>query len=300
MILLSSNYNDECAYHLRDTAFSSQTGSLNPDELTCGFGDHAGSNFIPSVITCTLHITLNGFQDAITTTDLKIHFTSPDSYQTIENIAQAQINNACTGALIGKPLTFKYGNCTIFGKDIEKLGVPLTTREDWDDICAILENYWSVDSAGNFRLDIYRDYLSYRNKTISEASFADSKRSELWALMKRASDGRRYVPRTSLMRFVSPSNIREIIIQDSRLDLEPEVKESFIKIVQSKAPYLLAMCVFAGLRMTSLKKLLDNGLSDASLPLEDHHYCHRKRAADFGTLLERQGGFLAARFENIG
>jgi hypothetical protein len=223
----------------------------------------------------------------------------PTSYQTLESIAQNHAKNACAGTLVGKQLYFKYGNCTIFGQDVEKFGVPLTTREDWDGVCTKLRNYWMVKPQRSVRLEILRDYF-HRNKATSEISFAESKRLELWSTMKRASGGKRYVPHASLMKFTSTSNIREIIMQDSGLKLGPEEKEEYIRNVQSKAATLLAMCVLARLRMTCLKKLLDNGCSDASLPLEDSHCCHSRCRADFGTLVDRQGGFVAARFDTVG
>ena len=52
--------------------------------------------------------------------------------------------------------------------------------------------------------------------------------------------------------------------------------------------------------MECLKKLLDIGYSDKSLPLERKHCCHQKCAVDFEILVEKQGGFSAAEFRIVG
>jgi len=52
--------------------------------------------------------------------------------------------------------------------------------------------------------------------------------------------------------------------------------------------------------MVCLHLLLENGLNDSALPLEESHRCHRECRGDFKRLLENQGSFLAARFKTIG
>lgn len=280
-----------------DESLSSAPESLDLEDsihcLPCG-------DAIPSSVTYTLHITCDGSAIPVERSDLTVHYNDVHSYQAIEEIAQSCVKRENAGALMGKSLNFKYGNCTIIGQDVDKIGVPLTTREDWNDVCTILTNYWASKVDRTLHVDIYRDYFSTRSRAASDVSFAATKRSEIQALMKRASDNRRYIPRTALMRFTSPDNIREIIIQDPRLNLEPRAKEDFVQTVQQKASCLLAMCVLAGLKMKCLKRLLDTGCSDTSLPLADGHCCHPECAPDFDNLVERQGGFRTANFDTVG
>lgn len=281
---------------------SDESLSTAPESLELEDSAHSlpFGGVIPSSVTYTLHITCDGSTVPVERRNLTVPYNDVHSYQTIEEIAQDCVNKTCAETLMGKSLNFKYGNCTITGQDVDKIGVPLTTREDWNDVCTILTNYWASNVDQTLHVDIYRDYFSIRSRAASDVSFAATKRSEIQALMKRASDGRRYIPRTVLMRFTSPDNIREIIVQDPRLYMEPKEKEDFILSVQKKASCLLAMCVLAGLKMSCLKTLLDNGRSDATLPLDDGHCCHPRCAPDFDNLVEKQGGFRTANFDTVG
>lgn len=250
---------------------------------------------LPSSVTYTLHLTCDGSTDSGERPDLTVHYNDVHSYQAIEKIAQDCIEGKFADALMGKSLQFTYGNCSI-GQDVDKMGIPLKTREDWDKVCTILTNYRPSNVDRTLHVDIYRDYFS-RSLAAREVSFADTKRSQIQALMKRASNNKRYIPRTARMRVTSPDQIREIIVQDLRLEMEPRVKEAFIQTVQEKASCLLAICVLAGLSMNCLKRLLDNNCCDASLPLGDHDLCHPECKVNFFDLVDKQGGFRTANFD---
>lgn len=267
----------------------------NPDD-----GGSSDALEIPKSIKCFFHITFDGATASVAVNSLAINYTDPYSYQIVERAALDQVRTASSGAHAANQINFKYGNCTVVGDQVEKIGLPLTTREDWDSVCAILVNYWRSDPRRTLRVDIFRDYFSYRSRAASEVSLAATKRREIYNLIRWASDDKWYIPRTALMRFNSPENIREIIIQDHRLVMEPEEKEHFIHSVQSEAPCLLALCVYVGLKMECLKVLLVKGFSDAKLPLQRWDCCHDKCEPDFANLVRDQGGFTAARFYNIG
>lgn len=253
---------------------------------------------IPKSIKCFFHITFDGITAPVAINN--INYTDPYSYHNVEIVALDHIRPASSGTLAANQINFKYGNCTVIGDQVEKIGLPLTTREDWDSVCAILKNYWRSDPRRTLRVDIFRDYFSYRSRAASEVSLATTKRQEIHNLIRWVSDEIWYIPRTALMRFNSPENIREIIIQDHRLDMEPEEKEHFIHSVQSEAPCLLALCVYVGLKMECLNVLLAKGFSDAKLPLQRRDCCHDKCQPDFANLVRNQGGFTAARFYNVG
>ena len=262
---------------------------------------------IPKSIECTLNITIGGAKAAVATETLAIDYTGPNSYRNVENIgqdiaqriAQTQADTASSGTLATRQLNFKYGNCTVIGDNVEKSGLPLTTREDWESVCAILENYWRLEPLRKLHVDIFRDYFSYRDRASSEASFAATKRFEIDSLIRYTSENEPYIPRTALMRFNSLQNIREIIIQDDRLNMGSADKEHFIQTVRSDAPCLLAMCVYAGLKMQCLSVFLRMGFSDAKLPTQSD-YCHDRCAPDFRTFLNNRGCFAPARFDNTG
>ena len=303
------------AESLRPAVQSSQgLGRINPSEYSSShesleldghaIGDPLDAVDIPKSIECNFTITLDGAKAPVAANGLSIDYTEPSSYQKVEKIAQdiAQYHTGVpsSGDLVARQPNFKYGNCTVIGDDVEKMGLPLTTREDWDSVCAILVNYWRSDPSRKLHVDIYRDYFSPRSRATSDVSLAATKRRELHSLMKQASEDVWYIPRTALMRFNSIENIREIIIQDDRLDMEPAEKEHFIQNVQSNAPCLLALCVYNGLKMQCLNMFLQRGFSDAALPTQKKDVCHDKCAVDFENLLKSRGSFTPARFDKVG
>lgn len=287
-------------------SFSSSQESIELEEIPRSLANSTGENKFSRTVKCSLHVTFDGStsRNDLTNFDYKEH----DFYRTIEKIAEEHVKraHAGAGALIAKQLNFKYGNCTIVSEEKERHGIPLTTQADWNDVCKILDRCGKASSHHALHLHVFRDYFPYRSRASSEASFAGTKRMEIQSLMKRASDGMRgrlYIPRPALMRFTSRDNIREIIIQDARLNMTMtlEEKEEFILDVQTKSRYLLAMCVHARLKMDCLKVLLGKGLTDESLPLTDDHCCHAKCTLEFDALLDKQGGFATtARFDNVG
>ena len=262
---------------------------------------------IPKIIKCYFTVTFDGAEAPLAANSLAIDYTEPNSYQKVEkfthniaqDIAQDHARLTQSGTLVARQFNFKHGNCTVIGDHVERSGLPLTTREDWDDVCAILVNYWRSDPLRTLRVDIYRHYLSYRSQATSEVSLAATKRRELHNLIKYNSENERYVPRTALMRFNSLQNIREIIIQDDRLDMGSEEKEDFIQRVQTNAACLLALCVYARLNMKCLNIFLQRGLSDAAFP-QITDCCHEDCDPDFNTLLNLRGGFTPTQFDNVG
>ena len=262
---------------------------------------------IPKSIECFFTVTFDGAEAPLAANNLAIEYTEPNSYQKIEkfthniaqDIAQDHARLTSSGTLVARQFNFKYGNCTVIGDHVEKIGLPLTTREDWDSVCAILVNYWRSDPLRTLHIEIYRDYFSYRSQATSEVSLAATKRRELHNLVKHNSENERYIPRTALMRFNSQQNIREIIIQDDSLDMRPEEKEHFIQRVQTNAGCLLALCVYARLNMGCLNIFLQRGFSDAALP-QIKDCCHENCDPDFNALLNMRGGFTPTRFDNVG
>ena len=272
------------------------------DDLSLG---HPSDVFdIPRTIECFFIITFDGLKASAAVNSFAIDYTEPNSYQNVEkvaqDIAQDYVRASSAGILGPRQFNFKYGNCTVIGDHVEKTGLPLTTREDWENVCAILVNYWRSDPLRTLHVDIYRDYFSYRSRATSEVSLAATKRREMHNLIKNPPGNESYIPRTALMRFNSQQNIREIIIQDNRLDMGPEEKEHFIQTVHSSAPCLLALCVYAELKMECLNLFLKRSFSDAALPTQIKDCCHENCAPNFSTLLRMRGGFMPARFDKIG
>lgn len=291
--------------HSQSPVWSHESISSHPESLDLGSsesltsGDSTGLD-APSSVTCYLHITLDGAIIPFAMNDLRIAYKEVDSYNIIERIAQNYIHETCSEGLAVSGLSFKYGNCTIKGEHVQKLGIPLTTTEDWAYICLTLSRLWTLEPRRDLEIHIFRDYFSHRSPSGSEASVPYPQRLELRKLMKRAADGRKYIPRLALMRFTSESNIRKVINHDSRLKVDKETKDRFILKVQETAPRLFALYIYAGLTMKCLMRQVDNGYNDGSLPLDEDDCCHPRCAADFEILLDKQGGFSAAQFDHIG
>lgn len=274
--------------------------SIDLEDAVAAFRSVTNGLVTPTSITCSLNLTFGDSPVPDVPEDFELSLTDPNSYSGLEKISQTHLRATVQDAFTAKELTLRYGNCTIIGQHIGNSFLPLTSSEDWNDICTILTNYWTSRPHQHYRLEILRDYFAFQHKATSDVSFAGAKRTEIHTLMKQASDGRLYISRTDLMQITSKDTIRDIINQDPQLDIPPEEKQAFIWQVQTRAQKLLAMCVLAGLSMGCLKTLLDNGCSDTTQPLKRHHCCHIKCNADFENLVSRQGGFCAAEFWTMG
>lgn len=272
--------------------YSSSHKSLDSDDLA--IGDLLDGVEIPKSVECSCYITFDGAEEPVAANSFAIHYEAHNSYQNVEKIAQDIAQHHA------KVPNFNYGNCRVFGEHVEKNGLPLSTQEDWDRVCATLVSYWRSDPLQTLHIDIRRDYVSYRSRATSDLSLAASKRRELHNLIKYTSENERYIPRTALKKFNSLQNIHEIIIQDDRLEMTAEDMEIFIQTVKTNAPCLLALCVYAGLKMECLRKFLQRGFSDAALPTQTKDCCHEKCAVNFSALLDNRGCFTPARFDNIG
>lgn len=272
--------------------YLSSLDSLDLDDLV--IGDPLDGIEIPKSVECSFYINFDGAEEPLAANSFAIHYKAPNSYQKVEKIAQDIAQRHA------KVPNFNYGNCTVVGEHVKGYSHPLTTREDWDNVCTRLVDYWRSDPLQTLHIEIYRDYVSYRSRATSDVSLAATKRRELHSLIRYTSAKEGYIPRTALMRFNSLQNIREIIIQDDRLDMTPEDKAIFIQSVQTNAPCLLALCVYAGLKMECLRTFLERGFGDAALPKQTKDYCHEKCAPDFSTLLNNRGCFTPARFDNTG
>ena len=222
-----------------------------------------------------------------------------DSYADIESAAEAQVRENFSESLASRELNFRHGSCKIISDAGREDVHALTSQEDWKDVCITLINY-QTSGYRVLRLEVSRDYFALQTQAIGQETFAITKRREIDSLMKNSASGRLYIPRIDLTRVTSTDTIRQIITQDDSLGMNLSAKEQFIEIVRRRSRTLLAMCVLANLKMKCLKKLLDAGLGDKSLPLKEQNKCHRGCSADFRNLLREQGGFLAPVFNNIG
>ena len=227
--------------------------------------------------------------------DVSTQPNNTTSYRQMASAAEEWIEKTCTVALQGKSLKFRGGNCTIVGDGHGRETRPLWSEDDWKEMCTVLLNISS--QYRQLHLHIKREYFSLLTMRASEETLASAKATEMLDLMQTSFDGSTYIPSTDLLRVVSKEMIHQIIIEDDTLKLRPGEKEEFIIRVQQQAPVLLAVCVYARMRMGCLKKLLDSGCCDESLPLTRSEFCHVSCRHDFITgFLTHQSCFRAAQF----
>lgn len=258
----------------------------------------ATGSVIPETVQYTIHTTFETERLPVAVTG-SIRLIDASDYQGLEKSAEDYVRTHCEPILAGKSLYFRNGDCAIIGDNKDRHVHGLSSQEDWKDICTFLINFYTSNRYHHQHVDITRDYFALLTRRISDESFADSKRREIWRLMEVAFDGRRYIPRTDLTRVTSADMIQQIIVEDPVPASEHEEQKLFLHEVLQRGRKLLAMCVHAQLRMKCLRELLNSGHNDDTLPskpLEDGDCCHPRCGPNFANLVSSQGGFNAAEF----
>lgn len=155
----------------------------------------ADGYIIPETVTYSLYITFEGQEVANAPKNILISPNNPSSYDDIAAVAEGCVE-AQYGptALAGRSVNFRQGDCTITcdkheENDHDKPTQGLSNQADWKDICTVLTNLWTSSRHKNIHLDIHRDYFGLLTRRVSDESFANAKRGEIWTLMKSAFDG---------------------------------------------------------------------------------------------------------------
>ena len=227
----------------------------------------------------------------------EIRFNDAESYNQIESLGDELVKECKAQELTSKELNFRHGSCFIVSEDGKRYAHTLRSQEDWKEVCAILVNLWASRTHTNLRLVIYRDYFALQTKVSeNDDSYSSTKRKEMFNLMRTAADDKEYIPRTDLTRITSESMVREAIYQDGSLVMDSRTKNDFVTAVQQRARKLLAMCICAELKMSCLKRLINEGRDDSRLPLSKSHLCHVGCKPNFSNLILRQRSFMAAEF----
>ena len=251
-------------------------------------------------VTYSLHITFEGQEVSNNYNKVSIHPKNPPNHKDIASMAEgcvkAQLGHT---ALVGKSLSFRLGECAITYEGCDNsLGhrhtQALSTDADWNYLYSVLENPWTSSGSNGIHLDIHYEYCGLLIERVGEGKFAKAKRTEIYNLSKTAFDGRRYLPRSDLLKVASKDMVREVITDDPTI--QPMEKETFILKVCERAPKLLTMCVLAQMQMRCLKVLLEKGQDDNTTPLKEEHRCHQGCAQDFDDLLRWYEGLNAATF----
>lgn len=224
---------------------------------------------------------------------LNLPLNKPESYEEIEGQTKNRAKTLSSESDALKELKFFYGNCTIVGDNGTKARRPLRSPEDWTEVNEAIVGYWT-HTHERFHLFITRHYLASQEQPTEDEPFKDVKSSEISDLMKETWEKKFYIPHNALDTVISDTTIYWIIKRDR--SVPQEQKDTFILRVQAEGRILFAMCVHVSLKMKCLKKLLDDGLKDSALPLEENFQCHWPCRHLCQRLVREQGRYQTERF----
>ena len=284
-------------YRFEDWSMLSNSNS-NLGPLTDSTDKFARYTESPERISCLLDITFEKQKIANPPNAMLLQVNDPSSYSEIDRATKACVRERFEPQLADKSLNYRNGECTIIGDNGDKHIHGLSSQEEWKDICNIVKVCIS-NRRFSFHLRIKRDFFGLSTRRDDEDSFASLKRMEIFRSMRTAFDGRRYIALTDLSRITSTEAVQQILEEAPIPELKPCQQKAFVHHVLLSGRKLLAMCIYAQLRMTCLKKLMDKGHDDNSLlttPLVDDDFCHEKCQPSFAALVQWQGGFTAAEF----
>ena len=256
-------------------------------------------SFSPSSIACSLQFKFefDPRLDFELPEEHSVLLNNPESYQEIERVADKHAKISSAKSIGQKELKLFYGSCTLVSDRGTTTHLPLRSREDWSKVSKHIVKYWDLTTQERLHLCISRHYLKSQEQPVAEGrSFAKDKGLEMEDLMKTGLDNKRYIPYNVLQTVISDQVIHRIIEERPPTNLPRDDQHAFTRRVQAEGRILLAMCVHARLKMDCLKRLLDRGRTDSGLPLDETSRCHEDCRQKFNTLLEKQGGFRAARF----
>lgn len=128
---------------------------------------------VPMTLNYTLHITSQNGIAPFPPSHGSVQLKDTSAYQTIEQIADASIQEHCNSSLPHESWRFRNGQCTIREHQPPRRVYALNSVEDWKVICRSLA-YWSTSQKDLHRnLDIRREYSSsftHCTKTKEQAS----------------------------------------------------------------------------------------------------------------------------------
>ena len=265
---------------------------------------------LPETVTYSLHITFDGEEVPNNCQDVSIHPYIPSSYDNIKDSASSIAKTFLTSqhgptALINRFIHFRHGHCIVTRDKSDEVDNAIYTRSlschaDWEDIFTKLKKLGRPPGHQAIHLNVYREYFGLITRKFSEEAFADTKRKEIWDLMKKPASvfgDNKYLPRSDLSILASMEMVRGIVTDDPTI--LPNERESFIHNVYRNASKLLIMCVLAYMPMNCLKTLLERDYND-STNLEVKHRCHKHCAHRFELFLRYQGGLKAPVFAQPG
>lgn len=213
-------------------------------------------------------------------------------------LMRKHLEDTCAQELLDKDLLFRGGSAAFDcskGKETREFMSP----SDWAIIRADIADlgYPHV----HVHVDVHCDFMTLRNCPEGKRSFAGTKMFEIYKLTRMASNGQQYYHRRDLELIASRESIRKVVEEDKSQFVSGADTDQLVSSVFKDARILFAMCVYVRLSMVCLKALIDRGIDDGKLPMDEDHICHPDCGREFiDDLLKRQGSFRAAEFNQLG
>ncbi|KAL8716044.1 MAG: hypothetical protein Q9225_006276 [Loekoesia sp. 1 TL-2023] len=225
---------------------------------------------------------------------------TPNSYDDIEAEAIQRIKDIYGRDLADKELVLRNGTATIFSAK-GKINYRLSSPSDWKAIYGRLTvpDVYGADDVVQ-HVEIFCNYVALQNRPDPDTSYASVKRNEIYFLMSKAFDERRYISRTDLNKVATRETIQRVIAEDPPSGMSSADQDQFAAAIYQHARILFATCLSAQLSMNCLRKLLSKHVDDTTSPLEEDHKCHWHCSSNFENLLRWQWSFRAASFLTLG
>jgi hypothetical protein len=226
-----------------------------------------------------------------------IDFSKDNIYEMIRNAAYHLVTTAFAHLPQSKQLKFLRGECTIAADNVFPFNYPLDYADNWEDVHGAVTKLWDSGRRNSFNLEVSCHYACLENTAKEEQSLAEVVRCEIDYMMRDSLIGH-YISCTDLMRVICPDTVHCLVVMNSELrTLNSEQTQVLVDKILTTAPKLLAMCIEARLQLKCFTQLLDSGLSDEQLPLNERQLCHPRCGVSFRLLLRSQGRFMAPKFK---
>ena len=227
-----------------------------------------------------------------------IHIHDEDNFDNINAQIYKYIRENFAEALASREPLLRYANCTVTGKGGYRTRLPLTSKEDWENLITTKIVRRITDE--KLHLNILQEFSVPTKEGTIDFSKVEIVRHELHELMKQNVDGKIYIPDEDREKLISVNTIRDVMSDDTTLRMEPLERAEFIQTILARAQVLFAMWLHADLKASCLQELIKNELTDQSLPLRENHRCHARCKRQYDNLLRDQGGFRAVHFDHRG
>ncbi|KAL8747676.1 MAG: hypothetical protein Q9190_000472 [Brigantiaea leucoxantha] len=255
------------------------------------------SHVIPESIHCSLLIKFAVEPPKTFRRQIMLNFNEVDGYKNIEHTADRYVKEEFADDLDNEEFPFfRRGKCIVVSRLKPPRCFTLSSQASWKMVYTEILKSYALNTDEHIRLEVERDY-----DALSKSGPESIVYHQIGSLMKTSFSGRPYISCSDLDRIMTIEAVEELITSEAPAMLTGAKLQSFIQEVHTKAPKLLAMCIFAEISPRCFIYLfIEKRLYDDKLPLAAGDCCHRVHKNKFDRLVGNQGGFSAAQFNIVG